>query len=68
MEIAYRDILLRDRREQDIADWIRWNTVQTQWTQWDAPWEAEESDAARDPAAYRTEQLARLSNPAPEPG
>ena len=38
MEIAYRDILLRDRREQDIADWIRWNTVQTQWTQWDAPW------------------------------
>lgn len=49
MEIAYRDILLRDRREQDIADWIRWNTVQTQWTQWDAPWEAEESDAARDP-------------------
>ena len=67
MEIAYRDILLRDRREQDIADWIRWNTVQTQWTQWDAPWEAEESDAARDPAAYRTEQLARLSNPAPEP-
>lgn len=29
MELKYRDITLRDSRESDIDDDIRWNTVET---------------------------------------
>ena len=35
--ICYRDILLRDFRESDIEDEIRWNTVETAWMDWDGP-------------------------------
>lgn len=36
-QIRYRDILLRDMVEPDIADWVCWNTVETQWMDWDGP-------------------------------
>ena len=36
-EIHYRDIVLRDMVESDIADWVRWQTVQTEWMDWDGP-------------------------------
>ncbi len=35
--IRYRDIILRDLRESDIEDEIRWNTVETAWMDWDGP-------------------------------
>lgn len=35
--IRYCDIILRDFRESDIADEIRWNTVETAWMDWDGP-------------------------------
>ncbi len=49
MEIKYQNVVLRDMRESDIEDEIRWNTVETQWAQWDAPWEMEEELASFDP-------------------
>lgn len=35
--IRYRDIILRDMIEPDIEDWIRWETVDTEWMDWDGP-------------------------------
>ena len=38
-------ILLRDMLESDIEDYVRWFTDETEWCQWDAPWEPMDSDA-----------------------
>ena len=35
--IRYKDIVLRDLIEADVDDWIRWETVQTEWMDWDGP-------------------------------
>lgn len=67
MEIKYQSIILRDARESDIADDIRWNTVETEWALWDAPWEMEEALANFDPEAYRQKELERLQGPKSEP-
>lgn len=63
MEIRYRNIVLRDYRESDIEDDIRWSTVETQWALWDAPWETEEELASFDPQKFREEELAALEKP-----
>ena len=34
-------LLLRDMREDDIEDYVRWFTTETEWMNWDAPWEWE---------------------------
>lgn len=39
--IATKDIILRDFIESDIEKRIYWETVQTEWQLWDAPWEYE---------------------------
>lgn len=66
MYIQYQDIILRDTRESDIADDIRWNTEETEWALWDAPWEMEEELKAFDPEAYRAKELKRLAGPRPD--
>lgn len=63
MEIKYRDIVLRDMTESDIDDEIRWNTVETEWALWDAPWEMEVELPKFDPEAFRREQLENLQKP-----
>lgn len=63
MEIHYKNIILRDYREADIEDDIRWNTVETQWALWDAPWETEEELASFDPEKFREEELEYLKKP-----
>ncbi len=45
MEIPFENIVLRDMKESDIADYVRWFTTETEWMDWDAPWETEKSDA-----------------------
>lgn len=60
MEIKYREILLRDMQERDIDDEIRWNTVETQWALWDAPWEMEVELPKFDPETFRKEALENL--------
>lgn len=67
MELKYREIVLRDKRPQDIDDEIRWYTQQTQWTLWDAPWEMEEELARFNPETYRSAQTEKLARPAEEP-
>lgn len=67
MELKYREIILRDKRAQDIADEIRWYTQQTQWTLWDAPWEMEAELSQFNPEAFRSAQAEKLSLPAEEP-
>ncbi len=32
-------ITLRDMRESDIENYVRWFTAETEWIHWDAPWE-----------------------------
>ena len=63
MEIKYRDIVLRDMRQSDIDDEIRWNTVETEWALWDAPWEMEVELPKFDPKAYRREMEEALQRP-----
>lgn len=59
-------ITLRDMRESDIDDEIRWNTVETEWALWDAPWEMEAELAKFDPVVHRRkcmEDLRRMPDP-----
>ena len=32
-------LILRDMRESDVEDYVRWFTTETEWGDWDAPWE-----------------------------
>lgn len=38
-------IALRDMRESDIENYVRWLTTETEWMRWDAPWEPVVGDA-----------------------
>ena len=58
-QIRYRDIVLRDKRESDIDDWIRWYNVETQWGDWDAP---DEPIEPVEPEIYRKERLEWLTH------
>ena len=64
-EICYRDIVLREMKESDIADEIRWNTVETEWSLWDAPWEMEEAIRSFDPEAETKRLLEFIHGPKP---
>lgn len=48
--ITFQNIILRDFHESDIEKRIYWETEETEWQLWDAPWEtdvtAEEKEAA----------------------
>ena len=59
MKIEYKDIILRDMVEADIEDEIRWNTVETDWSNWDAPWEPLQD--IPDPEDFRRKKLEKLS-------
>ena len=37
-------VVLRDMKQSDIDDYVRWFTVETEWSDWDAPWEPIDSD------------------------
>jgi len=38
------NIILRHITEADMADYVRWTTVEIEWYDWDAPWEDDEDD------------------------
>lgn len=61
MRIEYKDIVLRDYKEEDIVDDIRWMTVETAWSDWDAPWEAKKDIATFDREKFTEKALKRLS-------
>lgn len=60
MKIVGKIINLRSFQESDIEDYIRWFTLETEWLNWDAPWE-DYSDF--DTEQYRNLQLQRLKDP-----
>ncbi|MCL2854802.1 MAG: GNAT family N-acetyltransferase [Defluviitaleaceae bacterium] len=37
--MTYKNITLRPMRQSDLADEERWHSVETEWLNWDAPWE-----------------------------
>ena len=55
MDIKNDKIILRDMVVSDIDDVILWNTVETEWMLWDAPWEHEEENHP-DWDAYRKQK------------
>ena len=59
MVIIGQKIFLRDLIEEDIEDRIRWETIETEWLEWDAPWEVE--DEPFNPEKYRIMMNERLS-------
>lgn len=59
-KIVYEDIILRDMVKSDIEDDIRWNTTETEWALWDAPWEMEEAIVNFDPEEYRKKEEQRI--------
>ena len=61
MKIEYKDIILRDMTEEDIEDYIRWNTVETDWANWDAPWESLPDLLTFNPDEYRKKELEKLA-------
>ena len=61
MKIEYKDIILRDMTEADIEDDIRWNTVETDWSNWAAPWEPLPDISDTD--SYRKKELLKLAEP-----
>ena len=54
MEIVSGDIVLRDSTIEDTDNYVRWNTVETEWMDWDAPWE---KDAPFDADDFRRKKL-----------
>ncbi|PKK39000.1 hypothetical protein ABB02_01814 [Clostridiaceae bacterium JG1575] len=61
MEIIGKRIKLRPFRESDIDDHIRWRTQETEWMDWDAPWEENDFNIEE----FRKSCLARLETNAP---
>lgn len=53
MQIKYEDIILRDMIEPDIEDYVRWFTIETEWSKTDAPWEPIESDEETERTSWR---------------
>ena len=37
-------IILRYIKEDDIENYIRWTSIETEWNDWDAPWEEDDTD------------------------
>lgn len=44
VNLKHKDIILRDLIPQDLADHKRWLTTETQWMEWDAPWEEDDPE------------------------
>lgn len=53
MEIQYGNIMLRDMIGSDIEDYVRWFTHDTEWSDFDAPWEPIGSDEETERAGWR---------------
>ncbi|MGI6787164.1 MAG: GNAT family N-acetyltransferase [Acholeplasmataceae bacterium] len=62
-EIKGRKIKLRPFQESDIEDEIRWNTIDIEWQNWDAPWEEIEKI---DPILYREKLIIKLKRERPK--
>ena len=53
---------LRDMTESDIDDYIRWFTEETEWENWDAPWEKTARNSAEEERKSWTEYYHSVQN------
>ena len=56
-KIIGEKVILRDIIEKDILDYFRWNTIETEWWLWDAPWE---DDGNFDQIKFREKTLDKI--------
>lgn len=68
VEVRGRRVLLRDPRPEDVEARLRWATVETEWQNWDAPWEGpvEELKEAR-VSKYAANIAASIAKALPSP-
>jgi 3',5'-nucleoside bisphosphate phosphatase len=66
-ELRNQRLCLRDAREEDVEAMLRWTTVETQWQDWDAPWEGKSIVAPDEMDKARQALLARVNKPQPSP-
>ena len=52
MRIGCENLMLRDMIKTDIDDYVRWFTTETEWTNWDAPWEHAETEEEKQRAEW----------------
>jgi RimJ/RimL family protein N-acetyltransferase len=43
-----RNVVLRKTIQSDIADYVKWTTTETEWRNWDVPWETWGADDAEE--------------------
>lgn len=55
-------VILRDMRESDIENYVRWFTTETEWMHWDAPWETIEPSAPTEERTSWTEYYESVRN------
>lgn len=60
MRLINDKVILRDFIESDIDDRIRWETIETEWHLWDAPWEHGENCEPFNSDNYRQEMNKKL--------
>ena len=60
LPLNYKNVTIRPMQESDLADDLHWNTVETEWGEWDAPWE---EDEPFDMEKERKKLQATLANP-----
>lgn len=61
MKIKFENIALRDMVESDIEDYVRWFTIDTEWSDFDAPWEPVSCDGAEERKSW-TEYYASIND------
>ncbi|MCL2406757.1 MAG: GNAT family N-acetyltransferase [Defluviitaleaceae bacterium] len=64
--ISYKNVTLRPFSESDFSDVIRWFTVDTEWSEWDAPWELWGEDDVITQLEWRGKLLAKNILTAPK--
>ena len=63
LEIISTKLILRDMHEKDVEDYLHWYTLDKEWMEWDAPWEASDDI---DPEAVRQFYYKRAMTPPSE--
>jgi RimJ/RimL family protein N-acetyltransferase len=67
VEVRGERIVLRDQRPSDVDARLRWLTVETEWGEWDAPWEGNDPLPPERVEEVRRGMLEAMRNPLPAP-
>lgn len=67
VRITGHRLLLRDPLREDVEAQLRWSTVETEWQDWDGPWEGKVVTAPERVEAARHRIRENIAQPLPEP-